>query len=1522
MKQLSTPFFILALMLISFSDTYAQYLIFNNQVPSTLTVCENEEGFVVEFKNNFGKKITNIFIHVEFPNGVQYNENLVNNSGWPASEYDINDPASPWFRIDKLPKNKTASFSFDGLALPESINGGSLSNYIEVYFQDKNLNGTNWYYYIDTNTDTYNLEYPVMEITTVSPMSNSVILNQLFTRSIVVENTGNGRTSSFDIRDIHDSNLNLESVNIGTINGTGDGITLADTDFQSIGNGNSFFDPGEVITVNEVLRAVGCNSTQSEIFAQYGCEGQLVDGNSFFPYTTIIAPLPVLDVTPQPEFNTCVDGSPDEQKIEIHNNGTGIAKNIEIDIFQYAGGSYEDIFSRIDINNIFYKLNNGVFQLIAPSQNFNTNNSGIYSCLGNNAKGRFILQLPDLASGDTYTIRWMSYTCATTYCGEVDLIGWKYNINYGDECGNTNLVTDGIGQDHKNKNFTVIPGYPSNIEDGAVENYEFIISSVDFNLPAGNNTHFELVIDIPDELTLPNGTAELTFSKGGILWAPTMINFINGQLTARYALPAPFVLNGSKIAFSLGLDCNAASPPIGDGNVDIDLELNYTMDSNCASPYQLPLICESVTTNLQCSGVCPKGIVFDSFTPERTTFGEPDNDQDGLADASGSINMGNVMLKRVMVGDEFTTTFSGTVKTAWNYPSFEYGYASSDLTNGDHIEIISASITVYDYSADVTLICNNFPFLSSLSNGILTTDFDFSTAMLSSNGCIDFSSFQFGENDIVTLTPVYKVTGNIGATIDDISIENKFYVSPVPNPSNPFFQFSCGNKSGNMTLIGYEYLVDGDESIDVNECNVRVGQDYHFGLGNCCDNINWVDLFPYEYRNWAVANEAIVDIPEGYTVENIFLRQKRLGLNDNIITQNYPLNPVSITGNTYVFDLTQALAINGGTINPGDGSFEGSLFFDLVPECNLPVNENKSLTWAYNFQEDIILGGTTTNNFNGEDLLTYQRADLQFSTAMQTVDGVEKTVSWEIEVSNNSLNVDAVNTWLSVESISNNITIDKIIDLADNSELASVNGLYHLNFLAANSSKNFRIVAEYNTCVVDDLQLKVGYECSAYPVDLNSVNCNYTSFNLSVNPLDAEMSAALISNFQGDEDNSYNTVEIEVSSNGESYLKDMVITLEGPASHSLLLQADSTKFEYNIGSGYEPINTPGLTGDAFIFTDADLDVNIFKDGLPGLSDPTSNTFKLKFNVEFQPNFASGDAFLIKIDAKKACGEQLPTIEFNYDPNQIFGQITGIGILGGGNNWGLSWADYDQDGDPDLFITNYDDDKPNKLYNNNGDGTFTAVTSGPVVTDIGNSVGSSWGDYDNDGDLDLYVSNSIGIKNFLYRNNGDGTFLRIQDDPIVNYTGYSHGVSWGDYDNDGYLDMFVADYYSTKFNLLYHNNQDGTFTEVTTSPVVLEAMSSVSASWSDYDNDGDIDLFVANTNNENNLLYRNDGGGSFVKIISGAIVNDGGKSVGSSWGDIDNDGDFDLFVANAGGQNNFLYKNNGDGTFTKVTWILL
>lgn len=256
-----------------------------------------------------------------------------------------------------------------------------------------------------------------------------------------------------------------------------------------------------------------------------------------------------------------------------------------------------------------------------------------------------------------------------------------------------------------------------------------------------------------------------------------------------------------------------------------------------------------------------------------------------------------------------------------------------------------------------------------------------------------------------------------------------------------------------------------------------------------------------------------------------------------------------------------------------------------------------------------------------------------------------------------------------------------------------------------------------------------------------------------------------------------------------------------------------------------------------------------------------------------------------------------------------------------NTWGGAWVDYNGDGYDDLMVADYDFWRSSKMYENNGDGTFTSVTIGDPVVDQGSNAGVVFGDYDNDGDPDLYTANNVRISNFLYANSG-GSFTKVNDSPISGYDGYSHSASWVDYDNDGYLDLFATDFMSTRYNQLYHANGDGTFSVATGNPINIEAYPTFSGVWADYDNDGLQDLFVANLKNEDNSLFHNDGNGSFTKITSGSIVSDGGNSHTGSWGDYDNDGDMDLFVGNASNQKDFLYQNDGDGTFTKKTSLAM
>ncbi len=285
--------------------------------------------------------------------------------------------------------------------------------------------------------------------------------------------------------------------------------------------------------------------------------------------------------------------------------------------------------------------------------------------------------------------------------------------------------------------------------------------------------------------------------------------------------------------------------------------------------------------------------------------------------------------------------------------------------------------------------------------------------------------------------------------------------------------------------------------------------------------------------------------------------------------------------------------------------------------------------------------------------------------------------------------------------------------------------------------------------------------------------------------------------------------------------------------------------------------------------------------------------------------------------------------------------------------GCGWIDYDLDGKLDLYVVNgcylegvNDPNSPYKgkrmmshLYHNNGDGTFTDVTE---KAGVGNEnhygMGVLVGDYDNDGRPDLYVTSYD--RNTLYHNNGDGTFTDVTEKAGVGCGRWSTGAAFIDYDNDGNLDLYVGVYleYDSKYRLfyeadvypgplaypaqssvLYHNNGDGTFTDVTEKAKVGLKGRAMGVLTVDYDDDGWPDIFVANDNTAN-FLFRNNGDGTFSEVALNAGVAFGQHgnavaSMGGDWGDYDHDGRLDLIVPAMG--YNALFHGLGKGLFEDV-----
>ncbi len=250
---------------------------------------------------------------------------------------------------------------------------------------------------------------------------------------------------------------------------------------------------------------------------------------------------------------------------------------------------------------------------------------------------------------------------------------------------------------------------------------------------------------------------------------------------------------------------------------------------------------------------------------------------------------------------------------------------------------------------------------------------------------------------------------------------------------------------------------------------------------------------------------------------------------------------------------------------------------------------------------------------------------------------------------------------------------------------------------------------------------------------------------------------------------------------------------------------------------------------------------------------------------------------------------------------------------------VNWIDYDNDNDLDLFITTGKQGGDDNLLYRNDNGIFVRIYNQPIVNDSLPSDGSSWGDFNNDGLPDLCVVNWYNKPALLYTNNGGGNFTFKSASPVTNQNGYSETCTWGDYDNDGLIDLFITNSAGTNHrNYLYRNTGNGNFLRVDTGIVVSEIGRSRGANWVDIDNDRDLDLFVCREINQNEYLYRNNGNGYFTKITDSPLTTNAGESWSGSWGDYDNDGDLDVFVTNSGNQNNFLYRNEGDFNFTKIT----
>lgn len=280
--------------------------------------------------------------------------------------------------------------------------------------------------------------------------------------------------------------------------------------------------------------------------------------------------------------------------------------------------------------------------------------------------------------------------------------------------------------------------------------------------------------------------------------------------------------------------------------------------------------------------------------------------------------------------------------------------------------------------------------------------------------------------------------------------------------------------------------------------------------------------------------------------------------------------------------------------------------------------------------------------------------------------------------------------------------------------------------------------------------------------------------------------------------------------------------------------------------------------------------------------------------------------------------------------KLDGQFGGINLV---------QTDYNNDGWLDLFVMRGGWDYPmrNSLLKNNQDGTFTDVTAASGVdTGAFRTHSATWADYDNDGFVDVFIGHEFD-KSQLFRNRGDGTFEEVSAKAGVDRVAFTKGATWGDYDNDGYADLYVSNF--GEENFLYHNNRNGTFTDVAKLLQVSKPIMSFPCWFFDYDNDGLIDIFVSSfmpsvtevargyiglpPQAETMKLYKNTGKGTFLEVSKATGLNRVVPSMGANFGDLDNDGYLDFYLGTGAPSfaaliPNIMFRNQGGKSFVDVT----
>lgn len=794
---------------------------------------------------------------------------------------------------------------------------------------------------------------------------------------------------------------------------------------------------------------------------------------------------------------------------------------------------------------------------------------------------------------------------------------------------------------------------PAYLANGDTGTFEFqTIKGGSFNHFNQTNDFLLMKITLPAGMRWDRKTAPLTLSVIGSAFTKTVDSVYYDSVTnvfEAYYKNLSFI-NGIIMKPRFFLRCALAG---GGGVKKFNIQYFMLRMIDRCGWQSVPLSCsDDYPITLACPVATARGGVLPFFAKiERTTFGLPDNNNDGIPDGSGSLDFSKIEINKFAPRDTFKLTYRGRITRGSASPSgnFTYGYGRVYFPDyGDLVQILDAQVTVKDQSAGSTFTVTGLPNTRNDTSRRTGIVFNYSGNLSGFP-----SGFYYDNGDSFTFVARFVWNRNVveGSVVDNaLTTTNNFYVSHLNNPSNDTARYRAFYLPTNFRVVQVYKGYNGGFVNRPTGCNqVRVYSDFFQSIGDCCANYAGSVHFPFEYRLFTTLDTLKIRIPTGYTLDSTnltYVYTRGAGVAASKVF--YTRTPISVVGEWYSFLVTPLYNFAGGTQVPSTTGSYWVMYNYARPSCAIKKDDIQTEFTADRWLGRRSWSGITVrgvaNNHNRGTYEYQNAAELDLSNLGSSV---QKTTSkfarWDVKIQNNSNTAQASNVWIGFRSKSGAIIVDSVKNLATNTYISQIGGIYRYGPInSGGTTLQLRIVARFTSCVADSLYVYTGWNCAGYPANLNAArgSCRADSVLVYLDTVQTVLQSSLVS-APAVPATLCDTLryELKVSSRQVGAVYSPYMQIELPAGASIPAKGVVYQYSLSTGTSWRYI-TPVISGRFAYIYFSDSITQIKNNGLSPIN-VAGDEIRIKVKFITDCDYISGSSFKFFSYGKKSCGQVLP-----------------------------------------------------------------------------------------------------------------------------------------------------------------------------------------------------------------------------------------------------------------------------------------